>query len=422
MSAANTTLAYGSVAKTFHWLTALLILSVIPLGLIANDLAHQIQDPSFDGSQSVIDRAIFLFSLHKTIGVTVFFVALARIAWAFTQPKPGLLNADNKVEAFLADTVHWLLYGSLVLVPLSGWVHHAAAAGFAPIWWPFGQTLPFVPKSESLATTASALHLIFEKVLIASILLHVAGALKHHVVDKDATLRRMLPGRHDLPEPPKQVHSPVPFVAAVVLWGTAVAVGTGLGSFEPSYGTSRDTHVASSDTTSAPETAKTDDVRPDTWTVEAGTLGIEVKQLGSTVTGEFDAWTADITFTNPQDNGPAGHVSVVIDIASLTLGSVTAQAMGPDYFDSAAFPDAVFEADLQKRDTGYVAEGTLRIRDKTLPVSMPFTLALSGDTADMTATLEVNRLDFDIGLGVKDEASLGFGVLIKVDLAAKKTG
>lgn len=72
MSRANTFTSYGSVAKTFHWLTALLIFSAFPLGYIANELAHEIQSPGFDGSQAVIARATLLFSLHKTVGVAVF--------------------------------------------------------------------------------------------------------------------------------------------------------------------------------------------------------------------------------------------------------------------------------------------------------------------------------------------------------------
>ena len=124
----NSASTYGSVTKTFHWLTALLILSNIPLGLIASDLAHEVQ---IAPTETLVNRATFLFSLHKTIGVTIFFVALARIAWAISQPKPGLLNGDKWAEAWAAETVHWLLYGSLVMVPLSGWVHHAATTGFA---------------------------------------------------------------------------------------------------------------------------------------------------------------------------------------------------------------------------------------------------------------------------------------------------
>ena len=92
----NTFSAYGSAAKTFHWLTALLIFTAFPIGYVANGLAHQIASPEFDGSQAMIDQATRLFSLHKTLGVAVFFTALLRILWALTQTKPGLLHPDRK--------------------------------------------------------------------------------------------------------------------------------------------------------------------------------------------------------------------------------------------------------------------------------------------------------------------------------------
>ncbi|MGD9294163.1 MAG: cytochrome b/b6 domain-containing protein, partial [Roseobacter sp.] len=136
MPLSNTAQHYGSISKTFHWLTALLILTLIPLGIYANDLPY-------DSSEQLARKAWF-FSLHKTLGVTVFFVALARILWAIVQPKPSPLHPDRKLETFAGSMVHWLLYGSLLLVPLSGWVHHAATTGFAPIWWPLGQNLPLV--------------------------------------------------------------------------------------------------------------------------------------------------------------------------------------------------------------------------------------------------------------------------------------
>jgi len=190
MELANTRTRYGAVAKTFHWLVALLILAAWPLGYFASDLAHQITDPDIATTQAQADRAALLFSLHKTVGVAIFFTALARIAWALGQPKPRLLNGDRPVEARAAETAHWLLYGSLVAVPLSGWVSHAASTGFAPIWWPFGQSLPFVPKEAGLAETAATLHYILQWVLVGALAAHVAGALKHHLIDRDATLRR----------------------------------------------------------------------------------------------------------------------------------------------------------------------------------------------------------------------------------------
>ena len=415
MSLSNSERSYGAVAKSFHWLTALLIFSAIPLGLIANDLAHQIQSPNYSGGLEGIERAILLFSMHKTIGVAVFFVALARILWAFAQPKPGLLKAKNRVEALAAETVHWLLYGSLVMVPLTGWIHHAATVGYAPIWWPFGQNLPFVEKSEHIADLFSALHDILVKVLFAAILLHVAGALKHHVIDRDHTLRRMLPGKSDAPTPPAQTHSLLPLALALLIWAGVVGTGAALGTFG-SYG--HDDQLANG----TPEVSETplppDASAPDQWAVTDGTLGISVKQLGSAISGQFADWTADIKFTNPDTPGPAGSVTVSIDIASLSLGTVTSQAMGADYFDSATFPKAQFEAELERTEEGYIAKGTLTIRDKALPVSLPFKLNFVDGVAEMQGQMQVNRLDFDIGRSVQDEASLAFAVDIIVNLRA----
>ncbi|MBQ0749341.1 MAG: cytochrome b, partial [Roseovarius sp.] len=189
MPRTNSATSFGSIAKSFHWLTALLILSNLPLGWYATDVAEAV---AAEPTEALISQATFLFSLHKTLGVAIFFVALARILWALSQPKPGLLNGDRGIEAWAAETAHWLLYGSLVLVPLSGWVHHAATSGFAPIWWPLGQSLPLVPKSEALSDLAATLHFLFVLVLAGTIAAHVGGALKHHLLDGDATLRRML--------------------------------------------------------------------------------------------------------------------------------------------------------------------------------------------------------------------------------------
>ncbi len=206
MSRSNSPVHYGSVTKTFHWLTALLILSAIPLGLIATDLAHRIEA----GETDLVARTTLLFSLHKTIGIAAFLTALGRILWALSQPRPGLLHGERRAEATLAGTVHWLLYGAMLITPLSGWVHHAATTGFAPIWWPLGQTLPFVPQSAAVADAATTVHFLASRVLILSILLHVAGALKHHVIDRDDTLRRMLPRARvqQAPSPAQPGHAP----------------------------------------------------------------------------------------------------------------------------------------------------------------------------------------------------------------------
>ncbi|MCG7521288.1 cytochrome b/b6 domain-containing protein [Ruegeria sp. Ofav3-42] len=404
MSLANTAQSYGGVTKTFHWLTALLILAAFPVGWFANRLAHAIEDPAIATTPEDLQQAAQLFSLHKTIGVTVFIVALARILWALSQPKPGLLNAENKPEAFAAETVHWLLYGSLVLVPLTGWIHHAATEGFAPILWPFGQNLPFVPKSPEAAEVTGGLHKVLMLVLLGALVLHIAGALKHHVIDKDSTLRRMLPGRIELPEPPQQWHSTAPAFAAIVIWGAALAIGW----FDGAYSA----HPTADHASTELEAVQSD------WQVQEGTLGITITQLGSPVNGGFSEWTAAITFDDPVEPGPAGSVDVTVAIGSLSIGTVTDQALGTDFFDSSQFPTAQFTADLFKTDLAYEARGTLNIRDKSMDVVLPFELDLLDGTAKMQGELELNRLDFDIGKSQSTEDSLAFGVKVTVALTA----
>ncbi len=405
MSVGNARNTYGSVAKTFHWLTALLILSAIPLGIIASNLAHKIEAPGATPDEATLALTATLFSLHKTIGVTVFFVALARIAWALTQPKPGLLNGDNGVEAWLAETVHWLLYGSLVAVPLTGWIHHAATTGFAPIWWPFGQSLPFVPKDLHLADLFGTLHYVLQWVLVASVSLHIVGATKHHVIDKDATLRRMLPGQTTAEPTEQQPNHALPFVTALALWAGALGGAQALGWFSHGHETT--------------EAAATLEQVESDWQVQEGTLSITVRQLGSDVTGQFADWTAAISYDEtPDDTGKHGNVTVTIATGSLTLGSVTSQATGAGFLDAGAHPTARFQADLLARDGGYVAMGTLNIRDQSVPVEMPFDLTIDRGTANASGALTVDRRDFSIGTDVKDEGSLGFAVEIRFDLTA----
>jgi cytochrome b561/polyisoprenoid-binding protein YceI len=423
----NTSSSYGSVTKTFHWLTALLLISAFILGLFASDLAHEIQSASFDGAPETISRAVLLFSLHKTIGLAAFFTALGRIIWAISQPKPGLLHPENKPEALAAEVVHWVLYGAMVAVPLTGWLHHAASPGFAPIWWPFGQNLPFVTKSEAVAGLFGTLHWIAGKALMITFFLHVAGALKHVVIDRDATLRRMLPGSAELPKPPAQQHSALPAFVALALWGAIFIGGTMLSQQAGSHADHDHAAEQGEPTTSAQPSAAAQAQQAAggsseaNWIVESGTLGLTIQQMGSGVSGAFANWSADIQFDDPQAPGPAGTVVVEIDIASLSLGTVTDQAMGPDYFDSATYPTARYEAQIEKLATGYQAVGDLTLRDKSLPLTLPFSLVLNGDRAEMKGQTSVNRLDFDIGKGTQDEGTLGFSVELEISLTAQKT-
>jgi len=405
MQLGNTRTSYGTVTKTFHWAIVLMIVSMFVLGWIASTLAEWIEAPDITTTDVTIKLAKLLFSIHKTMGIAILALAVLRILWAISQPKPGLLNGDKWLESRLAETVHWLLYGSLVLVPLSGWVAHAATTGYAPIWWPLGQDLPFVPKDPGMVEITSALHIILQWVLLGAIALHVAGALKHHVIDRDATLRRMLPGKQTALATERQPGHVLPIIAALAIWGAALGVGAWAGWLEP---------VERAEAEDLAEVASD-------WRVEDGGLNITIIQNGTEVTGSFADWTAEITYDEtPDADGSHGAVTVTVSIPSLTLGSVTGQAMGADYFAAEQWPTAVFQADLMASGEGLIADGTLRIRDQSVVVKIPVELTVEGDIADATGQLTVNRLNFDIGTSTQDEGSLAFDVQIDWSLTATR--
>lgn len=312
----NSVTSFGTVARAFHWLTALVILTAIPLGLIANDLST---------APDSIALKTQLFSLHKTLGIVAFCLGVARILWAFSQPRPVPLHPERRFETFMAEAVHWLLYLSLVIVPLSGWVHHAAVDGFAPILWPFGQGLPFVPKSETVASMSGMAHWLFTKVLGAVILLHVLGAVKHHLIDRDATLRRMARGvsAPEAAAPHRAQLAPV--LLALMVYGAGAALAAAL------------TAAPAPQTMTAPQAPA---ASAGNWQVQTGSLGFRVIQMGAPVDGSFANWTAEITFDDSVTDGPAGRVEVMVDLASVSLGSVSEQVKGPEFFDVTTHPTA----------------------------------------------------------------------------------
>lgn len=410
MQARNTAATYGAVGKALHWATALLILTLVPLGFVAVEW-------SYDTSEALATKA-WLFSLHKTLGVAVFFLALGRIGWALSQPRPAPLHPHRRLETTLAEGVHALLYVSLVAVPASGWIHHAAVTGFAPIWWPFGQTLPFVPQSTAVADAAGSVHALFTKILIGALALHVAGALKHHLLDRDATLRRMLPGmRVAVPAParPRRRHALATAAGAVALYAAA---GAGAVALIP-----QDAPRATALSQAASLAAQAD--APAAWRVEDGALTFTVAQMGSPVTGRFEGWSAAIAFDEtPDEAGVHGEVEVIVPISGLTIGAVTEQARGPDFFHAEAHPTARYAGRIETAEDGdgYVARGVLALAGAEVPVDLPFTLDLDDGVATAEGQVVVDRRSFGMGEKYPDEATVGFSVTIDVSLTATRAG
>ena len=401
----NTQETYGLVAQVLHWTTAVLILTLLPLGVYMHELPID--------TQQAIDEKFWFYSLHKTLGVSVFIVAILRVGWALVQPHPQLLNAENKLESLAAQTVHWSLYACIILMPLTGWLHHSATQGFAEIWWPLFQDLPFVPKDPVIAQFFADLHFAVGVILATSLVLHIAGAAKHTVIDRDSTLARMVPGmKPSLPKLAGETSSGrMPVMLAAIPF---VLVGT-ITAFSLVSGQNNDVQaVVRSNTVT--ETAST-------WSVDhsASQLAIEILQSGAPVRGKFATWKADISFD--PDNLDASQIRVEVDIASLELGSVTPQATSADFLNAAAHPKAVYFSDevVSTDDGAYESKGELSLSGVTQPFSLPFTLRIEEDRAFVSIDTNLKRLEFGIGAkGFPNGNTIALEVKIRVDLEADR--
>jgi cytochrome b561 len=140
-----------------------------------------------------------LYPIHKSVGVLILPFILYRVIWRMQQGWLTPVSIYSKVEQMLSKIVHWVLILGTVLFPVSGMMMSGGGGHGIPL---FGLTLlarnpnpenpqEVIPLNETVAGIGHEMHEILAGVMIAAIVLHLIGALKHHFVDKDATLRRM---------------------------------------------------------------------------------------------------------------------------------------------------------------------------------------------------------------------------------------
>lgn len=172
-------MGYDAVARSFHWVTVLLVLVMIPVGLImTQDLPRPVQDR--------------LFILHKGLGPFVLVVVLLRLAWRLYSP-PVPRHADlPALQRRAAATVHGLLYVLLIVMGVSGYVR-VVAGGFPIEALNAIGIPPLIGRNEGVAEVAKTIHATAKFALIALILGHVAAAVYHAVILRDGVIRRMWP-------------------------------------------------------------------------------------------------------------------------------------------------------------------------------------------------------------------------------------
>lgn len=361
MQMLNTSERWGAVAKFFHWTIVVLILVQYVLAMTAHDLP--------------LGRQRFeITALHKSMGLTIFALAVLRLLWRFMNRVPPLPSTLKPYERFLAHATHFSLYALILAMPITGWMY-STASNFPVNWFGLVRLPNLVEADRELAHTLHEVHETLFKVLVAVAVLHVAGALKHHFWYKDTVLKRMLP-----------------FVSVA-----ALTVATLLASAS--------THAATA------------------YTVDsaASQLGFVVTQSEGDVAGRFAKFRAMVVFS-PDDLGQS-RLDVTVDTASVDTGDDErdhairdADLLHVAKHAAARFVSTSFH---RRNDTQFEATGKLTLRGVTREIRLPFTWqpAQAGHKARLEGETTVNRLDFGIGQGDWKETDLvGNAVRVRYSL------
>lgn len=173
------TVGYTRTAIALHWAVALLIFSAFPLGIYMADL------PFSPGR-------LKLYSYHKWIGVTVFLLALARVAWRIRHPAPPPPAGMPAWQRIASVATHHLLYLLILAVPVSGWLM-SSAKGFQTVYLGIIPLPDLLTKEKQLGDLLTSVHQILNFTMVALVITHLAAALKHYLVDRDEVLGRMIP-------------------------------------------------------------------------------------------------------------------------------------------------------------------------------------------------------------------------------------
>ena len=384
---------YSLIAIFLHWTIAALLAFQISVGSALEDLGA---------------RGFALFQLHKSIGITILALTIARVVVRYARPRPA--SVERGWQGALAKAVHGGLYLFMLGAPLTGWALVSTAKVKVPTLI-FGVIpLPHLPLPAAANDSAHAAHAVLAWVGIALFALHVAGALRHHILLRDGLIWRMMPARSLL----LLVALPG-LIAAGFLLGRLIlpASAPKAAAAQPKVAAVQEQapaeEVVASDAANAaaPKEAGNAMVAepagpPPAWTVQpGGTIGFSVGNGGDTIRGSFAKWTAKILMD--PDHPETADLRVEIDLASASVGDAYQDGMlaGDEFFGVAAHPKAVFTAKGAEKTgvNSYHAAGTLTLKGVSKPQAIRFSLSGSGSKREVTGSASIARAAFGVGNG-----------------------
>ena len=182
---------YTAVAVTLHWVMAIAIVLLLVAGLWMTDTIRQPETKNF---------AFRVYQWHKSLGLTVLVLTFARLGWRLANPPPALPGGMSRFERIGAGLSHGAFYTLMLAIPLAGWAMVSASPLGLPTMvfglfeWPHIPVLAGLEDKKPVEAIFKAGHKFMAWGLLALLVLHVAAALKHHFVNRDTVLARMLPG------------------------------------------------------------------------------------------------------------------------------------------------------------------------------------------------------------------------------------
>ncbi len=168
---------FGAISIVNHWVVATLIIVMLAIGLYMSELPRGPE--RFEWVQ-----------VHKSIGVIVLFLGAWRVLWRAWSRFPQEIAVMPRWQEIAANAIHAALLVAVIAMPVSGYITSSTGGHDISFFGLFN--MPALPENKALSEAAAGVHGIVAYVLIAVLAVHVLAALKHHVVDKDATLRRMI--------------------------------------------------------------------------------------------------------------------------------------------------------------------------------------------------------------------------------------
>ncbi len=385
---------YSAVAIVLHWAIATAILGNILLGW----WMHEAIDIAASRA-----RAVEVFQLHKSIGLSVLVLSLLRLAWRLTHRPPPMPAHMKPWEKLAATATHWSFYVLMIAMPLSGWLYVSTqwrgdiALNVPTLWFGWLEVphlLGLHHADEALRQSLAGIVLEAHELLAWGtcllLLMHVGAALKHHFVNRDEVLSHMVPiaARQSLADQPavrKWILRAGMALIAIAVAATAYAV----------LGPAKKTAVALSDTDGI--TMLSDDWMIDPLQSEIVFSGTHA---GTPFEGRFQRWQAQL---NVDPQAPeAADIITLIDTASGSDGNVLHDRTLPqtEWFNVAQYPQAHFvSTQVQRLDEQgrYAVAGTLTIKDRDIPVNSlqmqvsQSSLLIEGDTV-------ITREQADLGM------------------------